>query len=103
LKIHLFSIFSILYCNQITAITLFEFLHPYVIVCTLLYNVQTNSLYIIYKTANSLKLILSELQVQDGTPGFVKCEREGCVMCEYVTPTLAVKSTVTGIFKGTVP
>ncbi len=37
------------------------------------------------------------LQVLDGAPGFVKCERSGCTMCEYVTPALAVKSTVTGM------
>ncbi len=37
------------------------------------------------------------LQVLDGAPSFVKCEKSGCTMCEYVTPALAVKSTVTGM------
>ncbi len=39
---------------------------------------------------------MRSLHVLDGAPGFVKCEKSGCTMCEYVTPALAVKSTVTG-------
>ena len=36
------------------------------------------------------------LQVTDGTPGFVKCEKADCNMCQYVNPLTACKSTVTG-------
>jgi len=32
----------------------------------------------------------------DGTPGFVKCEKADCEMCQFVVPQLAIKSTVTG-------
>ena len=32
----------------------------------------------------------------DGTPGFVKCEKPDCEMCQFVVPQLAIKSTVTG-------
>ena len=32
----------------------------------------------------------------DGTPGFVKCEKPDCEMCQFVQPQLAIKSTVTG-------
>ena len=35
-------------------------------------------------------------QVTDGTPGFVKCDKADCGMCQHVSPTTTVKSTVTG-------
>ena len=37
-----------------------------------------------------------KLKVTDGTPGFVKCGKGDCAMCQHVSPTTAVKSTVTG-------
>ena len=48
----------------------------------------------------SFDIMSSPLQVgmapTDGTPGFVKCEKADCEMCQFVVPQLAIKSTVTG-------
>ena len=48
----------------------------------------------------SFDIMSSPLQVgmapTDGTPGFVKCEKSDCEMCQFVVPQLAIKSTVTG-------
>ena len=37
------------------------------------------------------------MKVTDGAPGFYKCDKTDCTMCQHVSTTNAVKSTVTGI------
>merc|ERR1711915_273032 len=67
-----------------------------------LHNVQTELEETIRKSGekdDELEKLRDELgnsQPTDGTPGFVKCDRTDCEMCQFVTPTASVKSTVTG-------